>query len=66
MPHQLSAHRHQPQQADLNHLVRSAGAFRGVVEDSCTVAFTREDIPADYTTGGALAANWSEPASNFR
>ncbi|KAG0622627.1 hypothetical protein M758_3G112300 [Ceratodon purpureus] len=35
------------------------GAFRGVVEGSCDIAFTKFTIPAEYSLGGPKAQAWT-------
>ncbi|BBN11809.1 hypothetical protein MPTK1_5g14940 [Marchantia polymorpha subsp. ruderalis] len=44
------------------------GAFRGVVEDSCDIAFTKHSIPIDYASNGQYAqTGWTGlgPASDY-
>ncbi len=44
-----------------------AGAFRGVVEGGCDVAFTKSTVLDEYVKGGANAASWAPAsASDYR
>lgn len=42
------------------------GSFRGVVDNVCNVSFTREVDPIANSMGGEEAAEWAQPADNFR
>lgn len=43
------------------------GAFRGVVQNDCDVAFTRSTVLDEFVQGGATAQSWSpKSASDYR
>lgn len=44
-----------------------SGTLRGLIEDACDVAFTKQDVPLSYASDGTTPQSWStQPKSALR